>query len=71
MTTFYGIATTETGKNIVIDNLPTDRLGAESESKRIAAKQGLAFQYVLPAKTHEKKGSTLTKYARARKQNKR
>jgi hypothetical protein len=71
MITFYGIAMNEKGASVVIDNLPVDRLGAESESKRIAVKQGLNFQYVLPAKTSEKKGATLTKYARSRKQNKR
>lgn len=64
---FYGIAVNTQNKNVVINNLPTDYLGAVNEAKRIAAKQGLKFQFVKPAANGQKEGSTLTKFAKVRK----
>jgi uncharacterized RmlC-like cupin family protein len=66
MTTFYGVATTQNGVSVLINNLPTNRLGAETEAKRHAAKNGLNFQYIRPVNTAEKKGATLTKNKKAR-----
>ncbi|MNW56709.1 hypothetical protein D3C74_344420 [compost metagenome] len=64
---FYGIAVSTQNKNVVIDNLPTDYLEAVIEAKRIAAKQGLKFQFVKPAANGQKEGSALTKFAKVRK----
>ncbi|QNR65391.1 hypothetical protein IAQ67_15975 [Paenibacillus peoriae] len=63
---FYGIAVNTQNKNVVIYNLPTDYLGAVSEAKRIAAKQGMKFQFVKPAVNGQKEGATLTKFAAQR-----
>lgn len=66
MTNFYGLTTTQNGVSVAIHNLPSDRLGATKEAKRYAAKNGLIFQTVLPVKTNETKGATLTKNKRER-----
>ncbi|MET3209669.1 UNVERIFIED_CONTAM: hypothetical protein ABIC26_002616 [Paenibacillus sp. PvR008] len=64
---FYGIAVNTQNKNVVINNLPTDYLKAVIEAKRIAAKQGMKFQFVKPAVNGQKEGATLTKFAKVRK----
>ncbi|MNP84755.1 hypothetical protein D3C76_1842010 [compost metagenome] len=66
MTKFYGLATTQNGTSVVISNLPSDKLGATNEAKYYATKNGLTFQAVLPVKTNEKKGATLTKFKKQR-----
>ncbi|MDP9675345.1 hypothetical protein J2W97_001328 [Paenibacillus jamilae] len=67
---FYGIAVNTQNKNVVINNLPTDYLGAVNEAKRIAITQGLKFQFVKPAVNGQKEGSVLTKFAKIRKNRK-
>ncbi|WP_029517936.1 hypothetical protein [Paenibacillus polymyxa] len=64
---FYGIAVNTQNKSAVINNLPTDYLGAVKEAKRIAIKQGLKYQFVKPAVNGQKEGATLTKFAKVRK----
>ncbi|KOS03430.1 hypothetical protein [Paenibacillus polymyxa] len=76
---FYGIAVNTQNKSAVINNLPTDYLGAVKEAKRIAIKQGLKYQFVKPAVKYQfvkpavngqKEGATLTKFAAQRKNRK-
>ncbi|MDR6779508.1 MULTISPECIES: hypothetical protein [Paenibacillus] len=67
---FYGIAVNTQNKSAVINNLPTDYLGAVKEAKRIAIKQGLKYQFVKPAVNGQKEGATLTKFAAQRKNRK-
>ncbi|KAA9007251.1 hypothetical protein F4V43_01835 [Paenibacillus spiritus] len=66
MTKFYGVATSDNGVSVIIDNLPEVRLQAENEAIRHCAKNGLTFQYIRPAKASEEKGATLTKYKKQR-----
>jgi len=67
---FYGIATNNNNQNVVIDNLPTDYLGAAIAAKQQAAKKGYTFQYVKPAENGRKEGSVLTKFKKQRTQRK-
>lgn len=66
---FYAIATNN-NKNVVIDNLPIDYLGAVNAAKKLAEKQGFTFQYVKPAENGRKEGSVLTKFKKQRTQRK-
>ncbi|WP_440110027.1 hypothetical protein [Paenibacillus sp. QZ-Y1] len=66
---FYGIATNN-NQSVVIDNLPTDYLGAINAAKKQAAKKGFTFQYVKPAENGRKEGSVLTKFKKQRTQRK-
>lgn len=68
---FYGIAVDANNQNLVIDNLPTDYLGAVNAAKQHAKKNGLKLEYVKPAENKRKEGSVLTKFARQRKSRKR
>ncbi|WP_339304291.1 hypothetical protein NST33_17795 [Paenibacillus sp. FSL L8-0435] len=67
---FYGIATNNNNQNVVIDNLPTNYIGAVNAAKQLATKKGLTFQYVKPAENGRKEGSVLTKFKKQRTQRK-
>ncbi|MNK78404.1 hypothetical protein D3C87_980350 [compost metagenome] len=68
---YYAIATNQNGAKVVIDNLPENRLGAEIEAKKFAAKNGYEVTFIGQSQNTRKGGNTLTKYARSRKANKR
>ena len=61
MATYYGIATNDKGVNVIIDNLPSERIKAVKEAETHCKKNGLTFQYVRPVKHTLKQDGVLTK----------
>jgi len=68
--TFYATATSKEGKSFVIKLVSGLRASALSEAKVECKKKGLQFEGLYPVKQVEKRGDTLTKYYKERKQSK-
>ncbi|WP_010497759.1 hypothetical protein [Paenibacillus elgii] len=61
MNTYYGLALTQEGKSVIIENLANDYLTAYKDAEQQAAKEGLYFEGLRIIKGTQKGGSTMQK----------
>ncbi|MCR8641394.1 hypothetical protein NV379_01880 [Paenibacillus sp. N1-5-1-14] len=67
MNTYYGLALDSKGNAKLVSNLSGSRAVAEKELKDLCKKAGLVYGSLRPTGNKKSGGSTLTKYAKARK----